>query len=59
MADDAEVLQRVELALAQTKLVRRQAGFAVQQLAQLRDTLQPEIQAQGDEHGSNADQDSR
>lgn len=51
MADDAEVLQRVELALAQIKNVRRQAGFAVQQLARLRDTLQPEGPAQGEDDG--------
>jgi hypothetical protein len=48
MADELEVLQRVELALAQSKRVRREAGISVVQLARLRDTLQPDTPAQGE-----------
>lgn len=48
MADD-EVLQRVEDALAQSKRVRREASISVVQLARLRDHLQPDEPAQGEE----------
>lgn len=47
MANDDEVLQRVELALAQAKRVRRESSINVVQLARLRDTLQPDEPAQG------------
>lgn len=47
MPDSAEVLQRVELALAQTKRIRDEVGKNVVQLARLRDTLQPDDPAQG------------
>lgn len=42
--DDTEGPQRVEIALAQAKRVRREAGILVQMLGGLRDTLtlQPE-----------------
>lgn len=49
MADEAGLLQRVELALAQAKLIRREAAKSVVQLARLRDDLQPEEPAQGEE----------
>ena len=49
MADVERLLPRVELALAQAKLVRREAAKNVVQLARLRDTLQPDTPAQGEE----------
>lgn len=51
MADN-ETLQRVELALAQSKRVNRESRVAVQQLARLRDHLQPEEGHKETDNGS-------
>lgn len=53
MDDDATTLERVQMALAQAKRVSRESRIAVQQLARLRDHLQPEEAQGNDEYSSN------